>query len=948
MPNSGKIATILGNVLTDSQIDLSTKADLVDGKIPSTQLPSYVDDILEYANLAAFPATGSSGIIYVAQDTNKIYRWTGSAYAEVSPTVGTTWGTITGTLSNQTDLQTALDAKVPTSRTLTIQGVAQTLSADRTWNIYTIYGISLGNATMNQSYGSTHILRNENGLGAAVTYSPCLHAAAGDTMWQLQGTYGATGDGYLYFRQGYNGAWGNWLTMLSSSNYSSYAVPLTRTITINGTALDLSANRSWSVGNVTGSGVTNRIAYWDSASSIGYLDTASYPSLTELGYVKGVTSAIQTQLDGKQAALSSPLAYGGAYSTPNYTGATYDGITTGGYYRLNGGGDSRGVLVFDVGGSVGTTQIETSYNLGLRFRNKTDNNTWNAFKLILTDANYSGYALPLSGGSISGPIYINSASGNPAAFLQFMESATSASSRRWKVSNDQVDWGDFVIQNSATQTGTPNQNVLQLRSDRSAYFWGTVTSASNVSSPTFSNETGYPYNTLFGAGADASTSTLRAGSTNGYQSAIYVRGGTASSGNQISFHTASAERVNISNSTFGIYIDTIATKYLRVDGEDGAKVYDITRGFDTGANDEYWIRIYLQQFYYQQNSNDGRIEIDIQWNPIHASFHAYTKLEFNYHSTYWRSPSYVYFSQLKKTIVGDFGGGTYYGASSTPQVDLYDKNDGYLYIRVKGNTTSNNLNQRKTLRMQLVGKVGYEPTIEVGVSAPTGGSFVDSSYVLDQQNGNLTVSNAFNSAYSNITATTTRTYTPTAYNDYATLTLSSNGTNANGGDNHYSGIRFSNRNGSREQFFGVVQVASNRGDYVWQNYTGSQYQEGMRLYGGNHTLEVRGDVIAYGSPSDIRLKTIKEKVPNALESVLKLNGYRFDWDRPTVTSDIKEDIGVVAQEVEQLFPELARTNEDGYMSVRYQGLTAVLIEAVKELAAENNKLKEILERNNIQ
>lgn len=59
---------------------LALKADLVAGKIPSSQLPAYVDDVLEYANLAAFPATGSSGIIYVAQDTNNCYRWSGSAY----------------------------------------------------------------------------------------------------------------------------------------------------------------------------------------------------------------------------------------------------------------------------------------------------------------------------------------------------------------------------------------------------------------------------------------------------------------------------------------------------------------------------------------------------------------------------------------------------------------------------------------------------------------------------------------------------------------------------------------------------------------------------------------------------------------------------------------------------------------------------------------------------
>jgi hypothetical protein len=81
------------------------------GLVPSNQLPSYVDDVLEYADLAAFPASGTTGKIYVALDTNKIYRWSGATYIEVSPTVGTIWGGITGTLSNQTDLQNALNAK---------------------------------------------------------------------------------------------------------------------------------------------------------------------------------------------------------------------------------------------------------------------------------------------------------------------------------------------------------------------------------------------------------------------------------------------------------------------------------------------------------------------------------------------------------------------------------------------------------------------------------------------------------------------------------------------------------------------------------------------------------------------------------------------------------------------------------------------------------------------
>jgi len=74
-----------------------------DTKIDSAYLPSYVSDILEYANLAAFPATGQSGKIYVALDTNKVYRWSGSIYIEVSANSGV-WGSITGTLANQTDL----------------------------------------------------------------------------------------------------------------------------------------------------------------------------------------------------------------------------------------------------------------------------------------------------------------------------------------------------------------------------------------------------------------------------------------------------------------------------------------------------------------------------------------------------------------------------------------------------------------------------------------------------------------------------------------------------------------------------------------------------------------------------------------------------------------------------------------------------------------------------
>lgn len=57
------------------------------GLVPTSQLPSYVDDVLEYASQSAFPATGETGKIYVALDTNLTYRWSGSAYVEISPSL---------------------------------------------------------------------------------------------------------------------------------------------------------------------------------------------------------------------------------------------------------------------------------------------------------------------------------------------------------------------------------------------------------------------------------------------------------------------------------------------------------------------------------------------------------------------------------------------------------------------------------------------------------------------------------------------------------------------------------------------------------------------------------------------------------------------------------------------------------------------------------------------
>jgi hypothetical protein len=71
------------SILEKGQIDGYASLDGT-GRVPASQLPSFVDDVLEFADLASFPVTGESGKIYIALDTNKTYRWGSTTYVEIS------------------------------------------------------------------------------------------------------------------------------------------------------------------------------------------------------------------------------------------------------------------------------------------------------------------------------------------------------------------------------------------------------------------------------------------------------------------------------------------------------------------------------------------------------------------------------------------------------------------------------------------------------------------------------------------------------------------------------------------------------------------------------------------------------------------------------------------------------------------------------------------------
>jgi hypothetical protein len=184
------------------------------------------------------------------------------------------WGSITGTLSDQTDLQLALDALVP--------------------YIGATAGLDLGafDLTATNVSGSMLNVYNTASGGGLQFFSD-----AGST---LEGKIKTTGGAIYDFTNPAGGT--------SSLDFSG--VLLTNPVFTFPDA----------TGTLTlGTGTANQIPYWVDANTLGSLTTATYPSLTELSYVKGVTSAIQTQLNAKMTnpmTTGGDLIYGGASGTP--------------------------------------------------------------------------------------------------------------------------------------------------------------------------------------------------------------------------------------------------------------------------------------------------------------------------------------------------------------------------------------------------------------------------------------------------------------------------------------------------------------------------------------------------------------------------------------------------------------------------------------------------------
>jgi len=152
----------------------------------------------------------------------------------------------------------------------------------------------------------------------------------------------------------------------------------------------------------------------------------------------------------------------------------------------------------------------------------------------------------------------------------------------------------------------------------------------------------------------------------------------------------------------------------------------------------------------------------------------------------------------------------------------------------------------------------------------------------------------------------------------------------------------------------VIKSATNNKDLLFKGQDGGSTITALQLdmsesgdaYFNNDisgsTIRASGDVIAFNS-SDERYKDNIQPISEPLWKLNQIGGYTFNWND---NQDVYEghDVGVIAQEVHKVLPEVVGEKSDGYLGVKYEKIVPLLIESVKELTKKTKKLERELKK----
>jgi hypothetical protein len=141
-----------------------------------------------------------------------------------------------------------------------------------------------------------------------------------------------------------------------------------------------------------------------------------------------------------------------------------------------------------------------------------------------------------------------------------------------------------------------------------------------------------------------------------------------------------------------------------------------------------------------------------------------------------------------------------------------------------------------------------------------------------------------------------------------------------------------------------VTLSSTTGGGTSANVQFNSLGIGMAASATAGRIDATNDIVAYSS-SDIRFKENIKPIENPLEKISKISGNTYDWKQENQIEHGYEgnDVGVIAQEIEEVLPQLVQTRENGYKAVKYDKLVALLIEGIKE---QQSKIEELTNRIN--
>ena len=742
------------------------------------------------------------------------------------------------------------------------------------------------------------------------------------------------------------------------------------------------------------------------ASANGFAGTVATNSTTPAitistsisGLLKGNGTAISAATAGTDYVIPSGSITGSAGSlsaNSNYMvdrgtvlQANVDTATLNGFYQQTNPSDSQGILVFNSGGSLGPLQMTFTYGGLLQFRNKTDSTTWTAWKTALTSANFSSYAPTLTGGGASGTWGIN-VTGTAGSISGFNNPTTAATAntivyrdgngddtRRYGFAEyfnmshgasgsttDTIFYssGDNYIRKNNATGFRASLNVPTRTGGDASGTWGINVTGSAASATTLSALGNYVW----------SQSTLPNSYPLGIQSSFVGPGGTEGSwqqyGSVMTMRTYSG-----GGGSLQLYVP-----YGPNNGGTGLQVrfgnYDVS----TGNSWTSWKTLLASDNFnsYAPSLTGGGASGT--WG-INITGNAATVASLGVHAGTNNEANKIVRTDVNGYIQAGYihsASGNEANNSSPPRV--WGTNGGDSYLRTYLTSALSVSYAATAGSADQIDGVGFRNT---GSNASTNADTIESNGItyygagVPSWPGSVTDGALYSQAYSaswqhqiagdyrtgqialrgknNGTWQAWRTVLDTTnFSSYAVPlsggTMTGNLIIGSGGGINSSSLNASGNNGyGGTNYHGFLSVrntgASNPNKHFRISPTGafeivnSAYTIVLFTFDDAGNFTAANNVTAY---SDARLKKDIVKIDNAIEKVSKLNGYTY-----TRTDTEARQMGVIAQEVMEVIPEVVIGSEETNYSVAYGNMVALLIEAVKEQQVQINELKDKLSR----